>query len=560
MRSLNILERLNLLFEAEAKNAIVVDLTDHDDAKKALDNCRGPCVGWSDYIAGEDYQPPYTAKGDTPYGPRDGTAFDRSHAPVPENQYSKKYGGVRPWDPDEVILVLLDKDHPSGRYFPRGLWSMIQKYRHVALAASQTWDEEDIMGEVLDSAWQAIIKDEGRIGTEFTKYLATNIDFVGGPSAGVYNEYRDARGILTSIESAIERARKVLVSNKNPDLDVSALVAAIDREMTYKYKRQGTSITAHVDPSIPREKNRLGKFAKPLMDIRNTVVAAIQNKNVEDIDAVLQSIGELRVQIQSEEEIFAGEGISRGRIGSQPRDMPAIGSSAHRWGVADKSGRHTMNRTWDVSINGENVGTVDSENETRAKHDAKLKWSDKIEAFKIAQKDVPEAERKQPKIEVVPQGDDSGAGASSVSSYMVQSKKTGDTIERSDIRHDDKRISIYDDPEAMNVIKRVLVAMRTGGLDTPQGKARRTIDAIDELLRAAQKPIQSSRRYVVQPDNRAVRRPDGETVRAGGFEVMDTIGQEVIFRTDDEDEADDLIVGLNNPVVGTLKKLYKFVS
>lgn len=554
---LDIERRLQLMLEA-ASSPIIVDINDLDDARRALNNSRGPCIGWRDYVAGEDYVPPRKTHDETPYGPQDGTAYTGKQDRVPSNPHSAKYGGIRPWSYDEVVKVLIDQRKANVTYFPRGIWSMMEKYKKAGLAATKRWDPEEYLPTILDSLWGAIEKDGGRLGTEFTKYLSLHIDFLGGPAAGMYGEHRKIRGLLSHLETNLRQIKNVLDTRTDfSEADVAELIGKVnassfkDTEFRDGHRQRVVIRLDAIDPSLPANKNPVGKYGKDLVTLRDFAADAIRSGDPDAINTVLTKVKELHAKVGSEEEIYAAPGISSGRLISQPRDLPAIGSSGHRfrthrrWTAVVEFRRKKNNMPGDL-VNTQELGEVGltasglwPETKTRAERAAEAQYVDEI-----AQANEEAAARNEMVVVAVKETptDDPGAGATSIKDIYVPTK-SGSTAERGDVASAGASIS----PELRDTLKSVLTAMRTGKLGTVEGQANRTIEAIEALQKAVAafgKPRDVQ--YKVRPDLRG----------QGGYEVVNAGTDEIINRTDDKSEADELTHRLNSPTYGTLKNLW----
>lgn len=313
-----ILSRLNTaLFEAENEHYII-DLTNEVEAKNALDKTRGPCVGWADYKAGRDYQPPYiwdtsdsggshtgrTGQKDlkspaVPIGPKDNAG----------NKYSQKYHGVRPWSPDEVLAVLANNsENPSAR---GRLWSIAHKQsvQRAYSISGRGFDPEDAVALGLHAAWRAIDRDRGMPGVRFTSFAGHEIEngMIAGVPAGYGDEYRKARGLISRLDVQIRKASRAISSGKSAN-DAAAEIR---------------NLLSVIDPN-PSPSNEYGMLPPRLLDIGNTLLSAIESGDPQTVQMAIQQLGHSKEQIEDEEDSYRVRGPSTDTTITKSKEQKAI--------------------------------------------------------------------------------------------------------------------------------------------------------------------------------------------------------------------------------------------
>jgi hypothetical protein len=219
----------------------VVDMSNQADKMSALRNCRGPCVGWEEYVKGNDYIPPMYYKNNVPYGPKDtgkkGITSSTKEADEISfngvNPYSKEHDGIRPWAPGEVLLAMMHKSIDKDE---RGGLHRIATKQPVVRAAKAThgkYDESDVDNSIQQGAiaiLQMLPKDEARPNVRFTGFVGHAIEqaMKAGAPAGYGDEYRRVRGLKRSVQSVINKALRDAGSGRPLDDDAKAVEKAFD--------------------------------------------------------------------------------------------------------------------------------------------------------------------------------------------------------------------------------------------------------------------------------------------------------------------------------------------
>jgi hypothetical protein len=246
---MDILERINIaLDEAKKKKRArieykndpayiseptIVDMSNQADKCSALRNCRGPCVGWEEYAAGEDYEPPMYYKNNVPYGPKDtGKNGITSSAKEADeisfsgvNPYSKFHDGIRPWAPGEVLLTAMHKNEDQDEKGVLHLIATKKPVERTAMATHGKYDKHDIDNSIQQGAvaiLQMLPKDEARPGVRFTGFIGHAVEqaMKAGAPAGYGDEYRRVRGLKRSVQTAINKALQDAGSGKPLDDDI----------------------------------------------------------------------------------------------------------------------------------------------------------------------------------------------------------------------------------------------------------------------------------------------------------------------------------------------------
>ena len=322
---MTILERLDSalagtgynLQEAEEAEFEIVDMASQGDRMSALKDCRGPCVGWEDYIAGRDYEPPKDYKSNRPFGPKDtgkrGIISSQKEADQlefdGENPFSRKYHGIRPWAPGEVLMTLMYRNERGGQ---QGLLHTIATKGIVARAAKAThgkYDENDIDNSIQQGALavlQALPHDEARLGTRFTSFVGDVIQqgMKAGVPPGYQDEYRKARGLRNLITPIVR----------------SALRDARNGEPLETHQVDLRRVFAGVDPK-PSPQNPYGLLPPTLLKVRDLLIRAITTGNPTEIQQGLEEADRIFDEIVEKEETYYSPGVtSQGAVGTKPRE------------------------------------------------------------------------------------------------------------------------------------------------------------------------------------------------------------------------------------------------
>lgn len=356
---MNIIKRLdNVLTEVAYKSDVkgplkptIINIADQSDRVTALDNCRGPCIGWEDYAAGLDYEPPKFFNSDVPYGPRDSgkdgivsTNKDKDQIKFKgTNDYSYKYGHVRPWAPGEVLMTMVSKG--DGRNGTEGIISLISKKGAVtrtAVATRGKYDQTDQLDSMQNgaiAAIQGLPDDQARKDIRFTSWIGIAIQqgMIGGVPPGYGDEYRLARGLRRRLESiikdAIDKARNGESLNQNKE---DIINACLPLTQCHKCKGIGKVRENKDDPKSelvecplcngekelkPGVKNRYGFIASTLIKIKNMLLRAIATKSAKNLQLGLETMIQVFDGIKEEEEAKHLPGVATaGQVGRKPRD------------------------------------------------------------------------------------------------------------------------------------------------------------------------------------------------------------------------------------------------
>jgi hypothetical protein len=321
MRS--ILERLesalSSAFTAKVLSEGVIDIYDPVQAKQSLFNVRGPVIGWDDYVAGNDYQPPMEYNSNTPLGPAD----DRG------NPHSAKYGGVRPYDPNEVMTILTrQSDDPDTEGL---LWRIANKHsvRRSSDSTGRSHDAEEAVSLGALGALKAMAKDQARKGTRFTSYIGFEVEnaMTAGVSAGYSNEYRDAQGLLLRVIDALKKAQTAVKGGEPPNDSLAAMGELI----------------ASVDPT-PGPQNKYGMLAKRLHDFMNYVADEIGSGDLQRIESARVAAEQMKEEIADERDIYQARGPSTNTLITKSKENKPIGMKGMT--VTGKSGKEMERSNW----------------------------------------------------------------------------------------------------------------------------------------------------------------------------------------------------------------------
>ena len=351
---MNISDRLNTVLyniTEDDNKAIIADMDDQSSRMKALHNCRGPCVGWDDYIAGRDYQPPMYFKSDQPYGPKDTGKLgirvkeaDQLQFDGP-NPFSIRHGGVRPWAPGEVLLTLISNG-PNRE--SNGSIQMIARKGAVSRAALAThgkYDEDDIDNAIQQGAAaviQALPGDEARKGTRFTSFIGTAIQqgMKAGVPSGYQDEYRKIRGLRRKLTTKVKAALRDALNGEPLETyirDIRIDFAHFDR--CPKCNGDGKIKTKEIDPRTgknktincptcggvgtvqPGPRHPYGIYPPVLMKIKEGVLRAITTGNAKAIQKALDEMNTIFNEIEEKEDLYFSPGLTtQGAVGTKPRE------------------------------------------------------------------------------------------------------------------------------------------------------------------------------------------------------------------------------------------------
>lgn len=329
---MNIIERLSVvLSEAGVGSKIpgpkepqIIDIKDQGERSAALRNCRGPCVGWSDYAAGNDYQPPMFFTSDVPYGPKDTgkRGIISSHKDAAElqfdgeNPFSRKYGGVRPWHPGEVLLTFLTRTDDRSTTGQLWLIATKQSIQRASLATLGRWDEtavEEAVSLGASAALQVLKSgvDEARIGVRFTSFIGMFIEqgIRAGVPAGYGDEYRKARGLFNDMEKIARSSARRISAGDGTDAELLSL----------------RRLFGSIDPE-PSPSNPYGMLTPVLFQLKTELSDAITQGDLGKLEAAMVNMKQARDKMEEQEEQYYSPGITTGgAVMSKPRDFGAMG-------------------------------------------------------------------------------------------------------------------------------------------------------------------------------------------------------------------------------------------
>jgi hypothetical protein len=395
---MNILERIDFAFnkkliseagpmKEKGEPGEVIDMTDQTARMYGLSNCRGPNIGWDDYAAGRDYQPPmhFEAGSNVEIGPKD-TGKDGVLVPgdykevkfIGPNPYSVNHGGIRPWSKGEIIATLIyDGDDEEGEGGPNGLLRMLAKQKgritkaSEAMAGKEERDENDIRDSVMLGAMavlQMLPKDENRPGTRFTAFVGNWIEqamFAGTPP-GYSDEYRRTKGLRSRVEPAVKNA--ILAARQGKPMDEvlrdvqdkfnelyrcpackgTGTVASLKKEPVLDANGNDTGLKKVVKTkngkTIPENQpcekcggkgttkhiekgphHPFGNLLPELEKVRNKVIRAITSGSPKAIEAAYKNMEDEFDRIKLEGEIFSSGGITTtGSVGKKAREHGAL--------------------------------------------------------------------------------------------------------------------------------------------------------------------------------------------------------------------------------------------
>jgi hypothetical protein len=354
---MDILERINIaldgpmLVEDDVQQAAkTVDMTNQYERKKALEDCKGPCIGWEDYAAGNDYVPPmfWAAKSTQPYGPKDtgraGITTPKEYEQLTfdgPSPHSVKYGGVRPWAPGEVLETLMyksDEDGLRGKLYEVAKKGVVDR---AARAAHGKYDEDDVEDSVLRGASAVLLElpnDEAQDGTRFTSFIGSAIQqaMKAGVPPGFGDEYRRTRGLkrkmLPIISSALKNAKNgeslnnsvaelnKLYQNFNTCIRCKGSGEVVDprnRTRMMHCKRCG----GNGEVVEPGPRHKYGSLAVQLLEVRKELIRAMKTGSMKNIQQAADFATEKFDDIENSEQIHTDLGVaSQGAVGRKPRE------------------------------------------------------------------------------------------------------------------------------------------------------------------------------------------------------------------------------------------------
>jgi len=312
-----------ILKEADSTGPIIVNTRDQAEAMAALHNSRGPAVGWLDYVAGRDYQPPYkwdTADVASVHSQSKGTKKVNISSPAipigPKdtkgNPHSSKYGGVRPWSPDEILRTLMTNTDDSASQGV--LWKIAHKgaVRRAFDATGRNFNPEEAVALGASAVFRSLFKDQARPGTKFTSYvgLAVQEAMTSGVPAGFGDEYRKARGILSSVEVLAKRAAKKVATGTPADAEIAEL----------------QNIASSIDPE-PDPSNELGMLPPRILKCINAVIDTCSNGDAEGAASAASFVASTKEEITDEESMYRERGPSTDTLITKSKEQAPLGTT-----------------------------------------------------------------------------------------------------------------------------------------------------------------------------------------------------------------------------------------
>lgn len=282
-------KRLNLVFAEDftldeasiesPEQPWVIDMGNRTDRLNALENSRGPYIGWGDYAAGNDYQPPMHAHSSVPMGPPDENG----------NPHSEKYGGVRPWSKEEIIQTVIE---------PGGMADKMSRGTDLLRAYTKNGTDQQKVEALKTNAAIAVQyklrNDEAREGVRFQSWLMWKLRSAMGKGMGAQygNENNVAQGMLTYWNELIGAAVRPIRQGR----DTSHLVSSVmyggynKRKQKLLYRPGYLSI----DEENPGEWNDLGDLAVPVYNMGEQVVNAINSGDLDQVNRVRRDLLKLK--------------------------------------------------------------------------------------------------------------------------------------------------------------------------------------------------------------------------------------------------------------------------
>ena len=556
---LSLLDRINKRLLSEATEGpdepTIIDISTQAGRNTALHNSRGPNVGWDDYLSGRDYQPPMYYTSSVPYGP----------AADPEiNPHSEKYGGIRPWDPNEIAATIMYpmpyQDTTEG--IPRSdvglLWTIARtpKVINAYLMARGggdikpgTWPVPDAIALAAEGANRALANDKAVLNNRFTSFLGNSIPEAmrGGVPPGYHNEYRDVRGAINYIES-IGRLAQARIRDGDEVDDIIDELQEI-RQGVDLNPGAGNRSLIRTSRGTPKEAS-LGNLGHHLIDSIDELEGSILSNDVDRIKDTRHALEARNKEIEEEGLIKTSRGFKTGGGGAGIITMPKdIGMETQEYRRAlDQLGEaeELLNQAWHLASSGGDYSNhpdylmslltnttgkkpmpVDFGEFGKAsgdrpgvlevvRHAAEAVASgdnesirDAIIKVQIAREMIASTKRERPGVKSLTFGSDDDGGRE---------------VERSDI---EERPSRALSPEDMEFVERAVRMLRTGMGRGTAWAGHKALDSIGKLQRIIEMlgspPAQ--KKYKVVPSE-------------AGFDVVDAKTADVVGRGyESEDEA-----------------------
>lgn len=317
---------------AEPTEPIVLDMANSEQRKVGLASCRGPHLGWDEYQAGSNYQPPCYYQSDVPLGPPDEVG----------NPHSEQYGSVRPWSISEIIETVIA---PNGMAMSvmRGHPFLRQKTNNLrnkqAVEALLTLAAEVVM--------KKIYKDEGRKGIKFQSYFFPwlKVGMVKGVSAGYGDEYRKARGLLRYWSNVLGSAANAVAGSARVvgEQDILPYYEAIMQggESRGRSGAVGRIGVNDID-EVPGPSNEFGDFADRLKAIGTLAAEAIASLDAGQMREARRTVREFSSELREEEQERRSRGAHFDRLVSPDAQVTSFevqgdegGRTSERTDIAD---------------------------------------------------------------------------------------------------------------------------------------------------------------------------------------------------------------------------------
>lgn len=540
---LTITERLErALFEADELEFEIIDLRDQAAAKRALDNTRGPSIGWNDYEAGKDYQPPYVWNTSNTAGVHRGkagpvTIYSPGKPIGPEdtqgNPFSKKYGGVRPWSHEEVLKVLSAQ---TGDPDSEGkLWQIANKptVRRAYEMTQKAYDQEDAVALGMNAAWRALMKDGGRPGIRFTSFAGFEIEngMRNGVPAGYGDEYRMARGLIGRLELVAKRARANIAAGRPADLQITNPNRRDPprtlRDLTeYGIRDLLDPLTQNPDPGPT---NPYGLLPPRLIAAGSGLLTAIEANDVDEITKALELLDKTRQETEEEEDTYRIRGPSTDTTITKSKENPTIamkpltmtspktGREMERGDTLSPGSSPLIRQTElgeyeeeerniilsDFEIDSDQYDGLDREMQGDIINKILSKYNQSITTFKsLKAKAMDELNMPEAEFDLVREYIKGGRTHSSGSEYGQG--KVGTTARDQHTR------------EALAHMLHILRAGRGEGVGWSADLARKALDKFREVVQLSGEERAAARRYEIVPTPQGVHVVDAETTQVMG--------------------------------------------
>jgi hypothetical protein len=298
-------KRLNLVFAESSTEPTVIDMGNPHARDYALANCKGPHIGWRDYVAGKDYQPPTFSDSSVPVGPPDEN----------NNPHSAKYGGVRPWSKEEVIETVIQQNGLADRVMNSNAY--LKNY-----IAGDRQKRDTLKSNAAHAIDLKLWQDEARDNKFLTWIYKKIFSFMAGGGGQVYgDEYRVTQGTLDYWNSLIGKAVRPIRQGQ----DISEIINILQWGGAHSRMKKskplgeaegdsGVPVTfrthdkipnmrrgyMQIDTEKPGEWNEFGNYAVPLYNMGETIATALASGDLDQVYAARQQLKDLKARLKSE--------------------------------------------------------------------------------------------------------------------------------------------------------------------------------------------------------------------------------------------------------------------